>query len=303
MSRELLGQVVTELYDRLGRDALLPTDFVSAGRITAPTPTSWILHAFDSGKQLHADAAVFRAFTREMGAILDIGAHWGYTALAIRQFGSSCPIVSFEPSETNAACLKILRKLDREFDFACIALGDSDEEVTLYTPVVNGVAITGLSSIDGVTLTAYGARHVVGHLGQLIPEAEFYDAKILKTKVRVRRLDDVLESRRYFFLPPFRVSVERIAGIKIDVEGFESRVLEGARRTIERNKPLIMIEGANRRPEMTRILAGFGYRFADLSDGLLVPTEKQSTAPNGYWFSPIHERRYAAMGLLQSATA
>ena len=187
MSRELLGQVVTELYDRLGRDALLPTDFVSAGRITAPTPTSWILHAFDSGKQLHADAAVFRAFTREMGAILDIGAHWGYTALAIRQFGSSCPIVSFEPSETNAACLKILRKLDREFDFACIALGDSDEEVTLYTPVVNGVAITGLSSIDGVTLTAYGARHVVGHLGQLIPEAEFYDAKILKTKVRVRR--------------------------------------------------------------------------------------------------------------------
>ena len=54
---------------------------------------------------------------------------------------------------------------------------------------------------------------------------------------------------------------------------------------------------------MTRILAGFGYRFADLSDGLLVPTEERSTAPNGYWFSPIHEQRYAAMGLLQSATA
>ena len=58
--------------------------------------------------------------------------------------------------------------------------------------------------------------------------------------------------------------------IKIDVEGFEEEILAGAMNTIERNKPVIVVEQQNHeyknameeKPSI-RILEGWGYKVVD----------------------------------------
>jgi FkbM family methyltransferase len=68
-------------------------------------------------------------------------------------------------------------------------------------------------------------------------------------KVRVRPLDD-LE------LPDCGL-------LKVDVEGFEPQVLRGARRTVERCRPVIYIENdrAAQQQEVISLVAGMGYRL------------------------------------------
>jgi hypothetical protein len=45
------------------------------------------------------------------------------------------------------------------------------------------------------------------------------------------------------------------------VEGFESRVLAGAKQTLSDHKPLLYIEGANRVATVVEILEGNGCRY------------------------------------------
>ena len=63
-------------------------------------------------------------------------------------------------------------------------------------------------------------------------------------------------------------SAERVDAIKCDVEGAETRVLEGAIHTLERFKPLLLIEIEERHSQrygqqaaqVFEVLAGLGYR-------------------------------------------
>lgn len=56
---------------------------------------------------------------------------------------------------------------------------------------------------------------------------------------------------------------EKIDLMKIDVEGAEVEVLIGATNTIRKNKPVIVIESFNRKPEIDDIFLGLGYRQVD----------------------------------------
>jgi len=57
--------------------------------------------------------------------------------------------------------------------------------------------------------------------------------------------------------------LERVDFIKIDVEGFESKVLEGAAETIERCRPIMYIENdrADKSAELIQRLFNMGYRL------------------------------------------
>lgn len=68
--------------------------------------------------------------------------------------------------------------------------------------------------------------------------------------VPVRRLDDVM---RY----------PRLRLIKIDVEGMEAAVIEGARATIQRFKPVLYVENdrVDRSQALIELLRGLGYRM------------------------------------------
>jgi FkbM family methyltransferase len=68
--------------------------------------------------------------------------------------------------------------------------------------------------------------------------------------------------------------LEKIDLIKIDVEGFEYKVLEGARKSIEKHKPILFIElineylkrNGNSGTQLVNRLAEFGYEIYDARD-------------------------------------
>ena len=132
-------------------------------------------------------------------SVLDIGANVGLTALRLAsRVGSRGRVRAFEPNPTMLRYLResIQRsKLQDIVEVLPYALGRVGGTATLRVPFGNA----GMGSL-ALDCEDVAEEHVVN----------------------VVRLDDVWKGQR----PP------RIDFIKIDVEGFESDVLEGARRTI-----------------------------------------------------------------------
>lgn len=56
---------------------------------------------------------------------------------------------------------------------------------------------------------------------------------------------------------------EKIDLIKIDVEGHEIETLEGAKETIYKSKPVIVIESFNKKEKVDEILFSMGYELVD----------------------------------------
>jgi hypothetical protein len=83
-----------------------------------------------------------------------------------------------------------------------------------------------------------------------------------------------------------------------DVEGHEAAVLRGAQRTIEKHRPLLMIEGANRRPKVAKRLRRLGYLFAVAEGDRLRLFGGVSDRPNGFFAHHSRLSEYAGAGML-----
>jgi FkbM family methyltransferase len=71
------------------------------------------------------------------------------------------------------------------------------------------------------------------------------------------------------------LKIKKVNFIKIDVEGFETIVLRGAIKTIERNRPIILVEidwnmGNNYFPELKNIIQKLDYVIMALTGGTIV---------------------------------
>ncbi len=72
------------------------------------------------------------------------------------------------------------------------------------------------------------------------------------------------EDGEYDFVPLDSIEIpEKIDLVKIDVEGHEMEVLEGAKNTLYRNKPVIVIETFNKKTEVSNFLTALGYSLVD----------------------------------------
>jgi hypothetical protein len=298
MSKDHLGRAISDLYERLAAGALRRDDVVTSVRLGNATPRRFIRHFARSKAVYEDDARILSPFRRKMGAILDIGAHWGYMALSFRHAGTDCAIVSFEPIAAHHACLDELRRIDGNFDFSKEGLGEHEQRVTLYGPVVNGKAIMGLNSVGGRIFDEHHRDHLLSLVGGEIPAAQSYEFKLLATPLVTRPLDRVLAARRLLVLPPFRADTKRIAAMKLDVEGHEPHVLRGAEATLRRDRPFIMIESGNRNPAVRAILEGHGYVYAERAGARLVETTAFTHAANGFWLHAERRGEYQQLGLL-----
>ena len=145
---------------------------------------------------------------RPDSVFLDIGANVGYYSLLVRaKLGRSGRVLAFEPNPKMVARLRANIELSSApgIEIFALALSNDSGRATLFSP--------GLGNQGEASLVNQGWG-----------EYEQYD-------VPVRRLDDCL--------PP---DLERIDLIKIDVEGAEALVFEGAKRTIMRFGPSILLE-------------------------------------------------------------
>jgi FkbM family methyltransferase len=133
---------------------------------------------------------------------VDVGANRGQYATELRRHGYRGQIVSFEPLEEAFAQLATAAARDVNWTCHHIALGASDGEARINVA----------SNLASSSLLEMGAAHRVGAPSVSITGVE---------TVRVARLDDVLADDRPCLL-------------KLDVQGYEGRVLDGAGETLAR---------------------------------------------------------------------
>jgi FkbM family methyltransferase len=133
-------------------------------------------------------------------------------------------------------------------------------------------------------------------LSNALGTAEFYDMEddaysslkdtgrkqlLRKTMVRLETLDHYVEVKR----------IRRIDLVKIDVEGFETQVIEGGLAMLRAMQPDLFVEiyqGRNSNPDPARtidLLLGAGYRAWIVVDGRLQPYSRHEDNYYNYYFS------------------
>lgn len=156
--------------------------------------------------------------------VLDIGANIGNHTLFLAAV-PRCRVIAYEPSEhlTNAI---------RD----SVAANGFQDRISIRCAAVSDVA--GDAVLVNADPSNLGGQHV-----DLDTTAEGQATEVI-------RLDDELPD-------------QRVAAIKVDVEGFEVRVLRGAEALIERDHPDIWIECLSWKhfEDVSEVLGAHGYRF------------------------------------------
>ena len=173
--------------------------------------------------------------------VWDVGAHFGYHTMSLAQLvGPSGRVVAFEPNRWNLARLAL--NLDRNPDLrqraevVDVALSDQDGEATfVFSRVI----------IDGTSSGSHLERAMVPSPAQ---EYELFE----RESVRTHRADTLWREGR----------VPAPDAIKIDVEGAESLVLQGARDLLRGVRPWLFVEVHNITQMflVQGLLLGAGYR-------------------------------------------
>jgi FkbM family methyltransferase len=170
--------------------------------------------------------------------VLDIGANVGLHALRLaHRVGREGQVFAFEPSGYAYRKLAKNASLNPEFNLAPLQLGLSNQNQA-------GVEMRCCSSwqMDG---------------SRADEEVSIVD---------LVRMDDWIVQE----------GLARLDLIKIDVDGYEGLIFDGARRTLERFRPIIIAEAFNGqyvdgRPDPFGILAELNYSVRDMSGAILSP--------------------------------
>lgn len=158
----------------------------------------------DRHLHLRALAACRAEASGANGFILDVGAHTGESALAFRQNFPQAVIHSFEPISFIFEVLRRNCQLDPNIHCHNLALGDKPGELSIA--LSDREAINTMNSLNAVATAA-------------TPQE-------LTQTVKITSLDDFCASQ----------GIKQVAVLKIDVEGFECQVLDGARRLLSEGR-------------------------------------------------------------------
>jgi FkbM family methyltransferase len=141
--------------------------------------------------------------SRDKDAI-DVGANDGSYVHYLRRHARK--VIAFEPIPSLADALRA--KFRHDVEIRSIALSDRAGTVELHMPVVDGVTVTGCSTVSPTASATYPDHRAI--------------------EVPMATLDSSYEGDVGF--------------IKIDVEGHEQAVLDGAVQTIRRCRPRMLVE-------------------------------------------------------------
>ena len=135
---------------------------------------------------------------------IDVGANDGSYVHYLRRHARK--VIAFEPMPSLADALRA--KFRHDVEIRSIALSDRAGTVELHMPVVDGVTVTGCSTVSPTASATYPDHRAI--------------------EVPMATLDSSYEGDVGF--------------IKIDVEGHEQAVLDGARQTVRRCRPRMLVE-------------------------------------------------------------
>jgi len=205
------------------------------------------------------ELCVLATLMRHGGTAVDVGANQGFFAYALAQVADR--VVAFEPNPDYALFARVM--LRGRARVHRLALSDQTGRATFYVPLAD----------DGMVL------HLAGSLKRT--HAQF--ARNRTYAVEVRTLDS-------FGLTDVRF-------IKVDVEGSEREVLDGARATIMRDRPALLLEllsGTHQEPGAytAAICDAFGYDAVIVQRGQQIPALPAIAAlgKNTSWGTDIESR-------------
>jgi FkbM family methyltransferase len=208
---------------------------------------AWLTQLQASGRPYHGWLALWRHFAQWDGTFLDVGANLGQSIVSFAMFNPRMRIWSFEPNPLCAEALAFAAKIvPNEVTLFLCGLGDADATMTLHIPVVRGSGV-GPSSNASLRRSELDKRHVIDRL--LGGKAARDDLSFVEVSAVVRRPES---------LPT--LTALRLG--KIDVEGFERRVLEGLTPLLRLHRPVLTVE-RNNWPEIAEWIKREGYTAYD----------------------------------------
>ncbi len=205
-------------------------------------PPYRLLRRLPIGRDPLADVA--RIHPGAIRVVFDVGAHVGQSAAQFSDAFNRARIHSFEPDPTSFDQLRALAAHYPRVTPVNAALGDRDGEATFF--------VNTFSQTNSLLRPRQGA-------GQYLVATDGLDVR-QETRVRVLTLDGYCAEH----------SIDRIDFLKLDTQGYELRVLEGAASLISRLAiPLIYLEvgfvplyeGQPLFPEVYQYLFNCSYRL------------------------------------------
>ncbi len=189
----------------MGVQALLPAEARQTLRSFLPQSLLNWREARFYGRYGEVELHLLEFLCRRDADAIDVGANDGSYVHYLRRHARK--VIAFEPMPALARALRD-KFPGNDVSVEQVALSDREGTVELHMPVVDGVVVTGCSTISSEASETYPASRAI--------------------EVPMDRLDAVYKGRVGF--------------IKIDVEGHEQAVLDGAVQTIRRCRPRLLVE-------------------------------------------------------------
>ena len=189
---------------------------------------------------------------------MDVGANVGAYLYTLENHLKPENIFAFEP---NQQLFKRLKRLFPKVNLLSFALSDVSTIAEFKIPVINGEKV-----------------HTRGTLQTSIKEKN--EEKTILQKVEVKPLDDLVFDDVYIEqdrnAQTDKFNLKKLDFIKIDVEGNEMQTLRGAKKTIEKFKPILMVEMEQRHHKenlwtLISEIADWGYSVNFLDRKTLQP--------------------------------
>lgn len=147
--------------------------------------------------------------THNINLVFDVGANVGQFAAALRRSGYSQKIISFEPLSTAHSKLTVESRHDQNWEIAPrVAIGDQEGEIIIHI-AGNEVSSSALDMLQSHVAAA--------------PDSAYIGSEL----VRVCPLDSI--ATRY-------LSGKSALFLKVDTQGYERQVLDGAPRSLQQAK-------------------------------------------------------------------
>jgi FkbM family methyltransferase len=160
----------------------------------------------------------------ESRIVLDVGGHIGYDALCFAALcGDRGKVYVFEPNASNRDRMELILERNaaasENIEVRAEALADFQGQAELNFS----------SNVDDQTSSG---AFLAGDFAPPLEAAIYGEAHFTSSSVRVDTLDHFVQAE----------GLENVRLVKIDVEGAEHKVIEGGKETIERQRPVLLIE-------------------------------------------------------------
>jgi len=206
---------------------------------------------------------------RNVDLVLDVGANVGQYGEGLRRSGYQERILSFEPLSSAFSALQARASSSGPWECKPLALGAHEGEIELNV-AGNSYSSSVLPMLE---------RHVALEPGSAYVSSE---------RVRLRRLDDVMSRLQAHAGNTF---------LKLDVQGFEGQVLDGAPETlrqvvgVETELSLVpLYQGQALFAELIGRLGEAGFALVSIDPGFADRTSGQILQVDGIFVRPLSSR-------------